>query len=57
MDTVIGWGQRANKESLLDITSGVVGQGMALALYSCLEDSYEENRLAALNILRGTVMI
>jgi hypothetical protein len=38
----------------LDISgSSVVNAGVASALYNCLEDSYEENRMAALNILKG----
>ena len=53
MERVIGFGG-ASRGSLIDIRSGVVSPGVALALYECLQDSYEENRMAALAILKGT---
>jgi hypothetical protein len=52
LHAVVGFGEGGG--GALNIGRDVVCcPGVALVLYVCLEDSYEENRMAALNILKG----
>jgi len=53
LHAVVGFG--GEEGSALKIGREVVCPGVALALFDCLEDSYEENRMAALHILKGMI--
>jgi hypothetical protein len=54
LHAVVGFGGEEGGGVALNIGRDVVCcPGVALVLYDCLEDSYEENRMAALNILKG----
>jgi hypothetical protein len=55
LHAVVGFGEEVEGGGrALNIGRDVVCcPGVALVLYDCLEDSYEENRMAALNILKG----
>jgi hypothetical protein len=54
LHAVVGFGGGEGGGGALNIGRDVVCcPGVALVLYDCLEDSYEENRMAALNILKG----
>ena len=52
LHAVVGFGGEEGG-AVLNIGQEVCCPGVALVLYDCLEDSYEENRMAALNILKG----
>jgi hypothetical protein len=54
LHAVVGFGgEEEEGGAALNIGREVVCPGVALVLYDCLEDSYEENRMAALSILKG----